>query len=230
MPTSASRTSNILNNHQGFSLLEILVAIALGALVFLAVSTSDNVQSHRDLQNAVQNIDRSIQFASNEAILRNTVVRLRISLDKSPQEYTVEYGPAGNLPLPEMNENSQASLAEEKAMEEKISKLSKQFTKVEEFEDIKQEIPGEVSIIGVASSTQKGIIKKGEANIYFYPTGEKDGALVFFSTNEEFAFLEVAPFLAKSRNVFQVLDSSSVAKLDDILQTKMDEVYREWGP
>lgn len=229
MPISVQKTSKITSNHQGFSLIEILVALVLGSMVFLLVSTSDNVQSHRDLKAAMENIERSMMFAANESVLRNTVVRLRFSLDQDPPEYTVEYGPAGNLPLPEMPEKTVTSLADEKALKDKAAALSRQFNKVEEFEDIKQEINPTVTLLGIATTTQKGIQSEGEASIYFYPTGEKDGALVFFGTTEEFAYIEVAPFLSESRSLFQTLDPASVAKVGDVLQTKMDEVYREWG-
>lgn len=228
MPTSTIKTSKLINNHQGFSLIEILVALVLAALIFLAVPSSDNVQRHRDLQTAVDDLDRSVRFAGNEAVLRNTVVRLRISLDKSPVEYTVEYGPAGNLPLPEMTEKTSLSLEEEKAEADKRAALDRQFTKVEEFEDIKHEISSDVTILGVASTSQKKLMDQGEANIYFYPTGEKDGALIIFSTVEEMAWLEIAPFLSETNSVFEPLNTSSVAKLEDILQTRMEEVYKQW--
>ena len=228
MPISTQKISKILKSERGFSLIEILVALVLAAMIFLAVPESDHVQKHRDLQTAVDDIDRSIRFASNEAVLRNTVVRLRLSLDKSPVEYTVEYGPAGNLPLPEMSEKTQKSLEEEKAETEKRAALDRQFTKVEEFEDIKHEISPDVTILGMASTAQKDLMKEGEASLYFYPTGEKDGGLIIFSTVEEIAYLEVAPFLSETNSVFEPWKESKVAKLEDILQTRMDEVYKEW--
>jgi prepilin-type N-terminal cleavage/methylation domain-containing protein len=231
MPTSLQKTSNTLrNNHQGFSLIEILVALVLAAMVFLVVPSGDTAQKHRELRTAVENINRAARFAGNESVLRNTVVRLRISLDKSPIEYTVEFGPAGNLPLPDMAANSTKStlsLSEAKAEKDKSAELDKQFNKVEEFEEIKHAIHPDVTVIGMATSSQKKLMTAGEANIYFYPTGEKDAALIFFSTIEEMAYLEIEPFLSDAREVFQPLQGS-VAKLEDILQTKMDEVFKEW--
>lgn len=210
-------------------MIEILVALVLAAMIFLAIPSSDNVQKHRDLQTAIEDLDRSVRFASNEAVLRNSVVRLRISLDKTPVEYTVEYGPAGNLPLPDMPEpKGSQSLEEIKAENDKRTALDRQFNKVEEFEDIKHEISSDVSILGVASTSSKQLIKEGEATLYFYPTGEKDGGIIVFSTIEEIAYLEIAPFLSQTKSVFEPLKTSSVAKLEDILQTRMDEVYKEW--
>lgn len=228
MPTSVQKTSKLLRNDQGFSLIEILVALVLAAMIFLAIPSSDNVQKHRDLKSAVDDLDRSVRFAGNEAVLRNSVVRLRLSLDKTPIEYTVEYGPAGNLPLPDMPEKASKSLEEEKAEKERTAALDRQFTKVEEFEDIKHDISEDVTILGMASTSQKKLMKDGEATLYFYPTGEKDGGLIIFSTTDEIAYLEIAPFLSETNSVFEPLQTSGVAKLEDILQTKMDEVYKAW--
>lgn len=231
MPTSRRKTFNsLLKDHRGFSLIEILVALVLAAFVFLAIPSGDSAAKHRELRSAVNDINRATRFAGNESVLRNTVVRLRISLDKAPVEYTVEFGPAGNIPLPDMAENAKKtslSLAEEKAEKDRGAALDKQFNKVEEFDEIKHEIGSNVTIIGVASTSQKKLMTNGEANIYFYPTGEKDGALVFFSTIEEFAYLEIEPFLADATEVFDPI-AGSVAKLEDILQTKMDGVFKEW--
>jgi prepilin-type N-terminal cleavage/methylation domain-containing protein len=228
MPIFTTRTSNILSNQRGFSLIEILVALVLAALIFLAVPSSENVQRHRDLKTAVDDLDRSVRFASNEAVLRNTVVRLRISLEKVPVEYTVEYGPQGNLPLPDMPEKPSKSLQEEKAQADQRAALDRQFNQVPEFEDIKHELSADVTVLGVASTSQKQLFREGEATIYFYPTGEKDGGLIIFSTVEEIAYLEIAPFLSETKTVFEPLKTSGVAKLEDILQTRMDEVYKEW--
>lgn len=228
----ALKTSNFIkavNNARGFSLIEILVALLLASLVLLAFPTSDHTEKHRNLQTAVADIERAVGFASNESVLRNTVVRLRISFDKTPIEYNVEYGPPGNMPLPDMPAPTGAkSLEQEKADADKIANLNKQFTKVEEFEAIRHEIPENVSISGIASTFQKKIITDGEASIYFYSTGEKDGALIFFNTDEETAYLEIQPFLSETRSVFTPLNTESVAKVEDILQTKMDEVFKEW--
>lgn len=205
-----------------------MVALLLAALIFIAVPRSDSTQKHRDLQTSINDIDRAVRFASNEAVLRNTVVRLRLNLDEQPIAYVVEYGPAGNLPLPEFTEKASMSLDEEKAFLDRKAALNRQFTKVEEFEDIKHAIPETITILGVASTSQKSLFKEGDANIYFYPTGEKDGALLFFTSGEEIAYLEVAPFLSETNMVFEPLNTSSVAKVGDLLQTRMDEVYKEW--
>ena len=224
MPISAQK----INDERGFSLIEILVALLLASLILISFPSSDSTEKHRNLKSAVADIERAIGFASNESILRNTVVRLRISFEKEPIEYNVEYGPPGNMPLPDMPENNHKSLAEEEAEAAKISTLDGQFTKVVEFEEIRHALSEDVQILGVATSYQKKIITDKEASIYFYSTGEKDAALIFFATDDEVAYIDVQPFLSETRTVFEILNPESVAKKEDILQTKIDEVYKEW--
>jgi prepilin-type N-terminal cleavage/methylation domain-containing protein len=229
MPTFLQKISNLKSDQRGFSLIEILVALLLVSLVVISFPSSDTTEKHRNLKSAVADIERAIGFASNESILRNTVVRLRIAFDKEPIEYNVEYGPPGNMPLPDMPEQKQKSLASDKAEELKLSNLDKSFTKVTEFEEIRHELSPDVQILGVATSFQKKIITEKEASIYFYSTGEKDAALIFFATDQEIAYIDVQPFLSETRTVFEALNPESVAKKEDILQTKMDEVYRAWN-
>jgi prepilin-type N-terminal cleavage/methylation domain-containing protein len=228
MPTLVQKIFNSKSDQRGFSLIEILVALLLTSLIVISFPSSDTTEKHRNLKSAVADIERAIGFASNESVLRNTVVRLRIAFEKTPIEYNVEYGPPGNMPLPDMPEKAHKSLEEEKADADKVSDLNKQFTKVVEFEEIRHELSGDVQILGVATSFQKKMITDGEASIYFYSTGEKDAALIFFATDNEVAYIDVQPFLSETRTVFEALNPESVAKKEDILQTKMDEVYKEW--
>lgn len=229
MPILTQKTSKNLLGHEGFSLIEILVALFLAALVFLAFPSGDSAQKHRELKAAIDDLDRSSRFASNEAVLRNTVVRLRIQLDKTPQEFTVEYGPPGNIPLPEITEKkTNLSLSEEKAETEKQTALDRQFTKVEEFEEIKREIHPDVTIYGIGTTIQKKLQKDGDISIYFYPTGEKDGAVLFLATIEEMAYLEISPFMTDTASTFEAFKTKTVAKLEDVVNTRMDEVFKEW--
>lgn len=234
MPTSAVKTSKSLSAHQGFSLIEILVALLLVALVFLAIPSSEDSRRHRDIQSALDDVDRAARFAANESVLRNSIVRLRFDLDKDPVEYVVEYGPKGDLviPLPE-DESKIQSVKEIEESKKKRATLDGQFTKVEEFSDMSRSFSPEVTMLGMAVSWQKSIIKSGQAAAYFYPTGERDGALFFFSTQDEFAALELRPFMEKTYASFipypKVPEGQDeVAKIRQFQDTKMEEFQHKW--
>jgi prepilin-type N-terminal cleavage/methylation domain-containing protein len=231
-PTSAARISKQLLRHQGFSLLEIMVALVLVGLVFLAIPSSDSSYRHQDIQRAMNDVDRAVRLASNESVLRNRVTRLRMDLDKDPVEYTVEYGPAGgDFVLPVLQDQASASLESTAKEQKKLASLDAQFIKIEEFEELSRELPTEVSVMGVASTWQKKLATAGMANVYFYPTGERDGALVFFTTQDEMAVLEVEPFREATESHYVPYPKSeegSVAVTDDFRDTKMQEFYKNW--
>jgi prepilin-type N-terminal cleavage/methylation domain-containing protein len=231
MPISTQKTSKFLND-QGFSLLEILVALLLAALIFVAIPSSENSRRHQDLQTAIDDVDRSVRFAASEAVLRNTVVRLRIDLEKSPTEYFVEYGPSENLILPAMQDETEKDLKEIEEEKKQLAKLDSQFTKVEEFEDITREFPGEVTFMGAMTTFQKKLIREQPVSIYFYPTGERDGALLFFSTQDELATLEILPFQERTEDDYYPApppqEGEDVGKVDDFLENKMEEIAKNW--
>lgn len=213
--------------------MEILVALFLAALIFLALPSSENSRRHQDLQTAVDDIDRSVRFAASEAVLRNTVVRLRIELEKDPVEYVVEYGPSDNLILPVLEPDKEKNLEEAEAEKKTIAKLDSQFTKVEEFEDLTRELSPEVTLLGVATTFQKKLIREQAASIYFYPTGERDGAMLFFATQDELATLEVLPFQDKTEDTYYPAppaptEEGGVGKVDDFNETKMEEIAKLW--
>lgn len=230
MPISTVKTSKkVLGNHHGFSLIEIMVALLLAAIIFVAVPTGDSSNKHRALQNAIEDFDRSVRFASNESVLRNRIVRLKVDLEKDPVEYMVEYGPGENLVLPEPEEDDKnLSLEEAKIAQEKAKTLDGQFTKVEEFEDIRREIDQQITFVGMASTIQKKIMNEGQAVLYFYPTGERDGGLIFLATDQEIGWLEVEPFQIETKQGYFTFPEKGVAKLSDVQQTKMDEIVKEW--
>lgn len=208
------------------------MALVLVGLVFLAIPSSDSSQRHQDIQRAMNDLDRAIRMASNESILRNRVTRLRLDMDKDPLEYTVEYGPAGgDFVLPVLQDEEKASLEAEESEKKKVAALDSQFTKVEEFEELSRELPTEVTVVGVASTWQKKLVKTGMANVYFYPTGERDGALLFFTTQEEMAVLEVEPFREATESHFIPYpkgEDGSVAVTDDFQDNQMQEFYKKW--
>ncbi|RPJ66206.1 MAG: prepilin-type N-terminal cleavage/methylation domain-containing protein, partial [Alphaproteobacteria bacterium] len=94
-----NKFSTLLKNNQGFTLIEILVALVLMALV-LGITISSPFSSRDDLDKDVNSIERAIRYMSDEAALKNAVIRFHLLLDTDPQEYAVEYGPSDSFILP----------------------------------------------------------------------------------------------------------------------------------
>ena len=234
MSTSAAKTSKPLLNHQGFTLIEILVALLLISIMFTLIPSSDNSRRHQDLQRAVDDLDRAARFASNEAVLRNSIVRLRVDLEKQPAEYYIEYGPKGDMVIPLDVPETNLSLDEIKKKKELQGKLDSQFHKVEEFADVSREFSLEVQFLGMATAWSKKLQKTGQAQAYFYPTGERDGALFFLATQDEMGVLEIRPFQEKTIASyfpfpkFRDGDQAAVAKTQQFQDTKMTELFKTW--
>ena len=123
MPISTVTISKIIKSNKlgdkGFTIVEILIALSLVGLVFTLVINTSGTQ-RQDLENSISKIERAVRFATNESILRNSIVRISIDLDASPQTYVIEYGQGADFVLPQSVDLSDLSISErEKEIEMK---------------------------------------------------------------------------------------------------------------
>ena len=220
-----------LKNNQGFTLIEILVALVLIALV-LGISITSPFSSRNDLDKDANAIERAIRFMSDEAALKNAVIRLHFILDKAPQEYAVEYGPSDSFilpPKPEFETKAESKEEEEKRKKENKN-LNMKFTKVTEFQDKNNEMTGEIKIIGVATPQSEKLQTFGEASLYAYPTGEKDEALVLVGSDEDIISLKVNPFSMKIERETHPLGKATNGEKDlaELQNKKAKEIFEKW--
>lgn len=215
------------HGQQGFSIVEILMAIGLVGIIFtLASSVSDT--SRQSLDEAIGKLERSVRFATNESILRNSIVRINIDLNASPVEYLVEYGPGSDFVLPQAQDTSRLSIREREQEAEKFSKIDNQFMKVEEFSDSNELLPENIRIFGISSTYYPQIMDTGKVYIYFYPTGEKDNSIILFYSDEEIATLELSPFEEKTKIEYIPFSEQELANLEDSLENKTKDIVQKW--
>ncbi|MFZ8932996.1 MAG: pilus assembly FimT family protein [Bacteriovoracaceae bacterium] len=190
----------------GFSLLEILVALTLGAMLYGLFATSAN-DSRDHLDQVINNFKRAIRFSIDEAVLRNTVIRLHFELEKEPQSWAVEFGPDSQFVLPNKKIESRAKLGElaKEEQENEFRELNKKFNPVSEFNDGLREISPLVRILGVGSSLSDELILEFEHSLYVYPTGEKDNGIIILATDEEVASLKIDPFTLELETQYRPL-------------------------
>lgn len=84
---------------KGFSLIEIMVSLALVGIVLFSVNLTVSNNQDKILEVA-DDIERSIRFGMHESVLRGSVVRLHLYLDKSPQEWAIEFGTDRDFVMP----------------------------------------------------------------------------------------------------------------------------------
>ena len=204
------------------------MAIVLLVIIFTMIPVSIGESERDRLEVAITKIDRAISFATNESILRNVIVRLRIDLDADPMDYSVEYGQRADLVLPQSRDLSNLSLKDRLNELEKVKKLDLQFSAVDEFTSSKEPLPEGINIYGLGTSYSQKLIIEGSLNIYFYPTGEKDSAILFFHTSEEIATLTISPFENKTVDKFIPFSESELANLDYTLENKAKDIFEKW--
>ena len=217
------------NKNQGFTLIEILVALVLIALV-LGISVSSPFSSRKDLDNEVTSIERALGFMSDEAALKNAVIRLHFILDKDPQEYAIEYGPSDSFIMPPKSEfeTKVETKEEEEKKKKELKSLNLKFNKVSEYQDKNSELPSSIKIVGVATPQSDKLQTGSEVSIYAFPTGEKDQALILIASDEDIISLKISPFTSKiDREVFS-LGKTTEKDLADIQQAKAKEIFEKW--
>lgn len=216
-------------NRSGFALIEILTALFLVSMILLAIPMAVNSSNREKLEEAIDTLDRAVRFATNESVLKNAMVRLRIDLEKSPVEYCVEVAPNGNLALPKDEDTSRMSIKELEREKEKQEKLNAKFSKVQEFKDTTKGFPENVTILGIAYTDNEKIKNEGNLNIYFYPSGERDGAIILMATEEEVAGLDVMPFQDRTNVRFEPLrETNNEDELYDAQMSIAKEMVDKW--
>ena len=223
----------ILKNNQGFSILEILIALFIGGLLFSTLNFGGNSAGGRKKVDRIKNqIESAIRFASDEAALRNVIVRVHFLLDKDPQEYNVQYGPDANFILPRniVTDREKLTLSQRENQDKKQENLNKNFNNVSEFEKRNIDLPPTIKIVGLGNAESEVLQFDGEASIYVYPSGEKDETMVFFGTEDEVITLEVPPYSTTfASNYYELqLPQDQEPDLEDLWITQAKDLFTTW--
>lgn len=224
---------SIYHSSKGLSLIEVLVALSLAALLFLSVDVVTN-SNRENLDSSLDTIERAIRFSSSEAILRGSIIRVHLLLDKSPQEMVVETGPQGDFVLPsfeQFEDEKKLSLSDQEKRDALVRTVNKQFHRITEFQEKNYVFPSSVKVHGVSTQVQNSIVQDGDAAIYIFPSGEKDASLLVLSTPEEMVALSIDPFTDEIHREYKKMESAN-AKDEDLLINEQDETmqsfYQKW--
>lgn len=205
-----------------------MVALVLVVMMFGLIPKGTFGGNREDLENSVVDIERAVRFAVNESILRNAIVRIAFNITEEKTTYAVEYGSGANLILPEVIDESKLSIKARKAREKEVKNLDSQFNRVDEFSDKEKVLPEGISITGIGSSYLNKIKYDGTIAIYFYPTGEKDSALIFFSSEDELITLDIPPFEDTTNKEYYTYSDSDKNNLIDSVDSIMKEKFESW--
>lgn len=220
---------NNYRNNQGFTLIEILVALVLITLV-LSLAISNPFSSRDDLDKEASAIERALRFMGDEAILRNSVLRIHFILNKTPQEYAVEYGPSDNFILPSepQTESTVESKEEENKKKKSLKDLNLKFNRVSEYSEKNTELPEGIKILGIATLQSEKVQVAGEGSLYAFPSGERDAALVLIGSDEEIISLKTNAFTSKIERQIHKVGATSEKDFNEKQQSLVKEIFEQW--
>lgn len=204
------------------------MALVLLVVIFTMIPFGNSETQRQRMEHTMAKFDRTIAFSTSESILRNTIVRIKIDLDQEPMEYSVEYGQGSNMVLPQTKDLSRLSLKEREQELTKSKKLDSQFSKTEEFLDSNEALPEGINVYALGTTYRNDLLTDGPFYIYFYPTGEKDNAILILNSVEEMATLAISPFEEKTVDEYFPFSESDLANLDYALENKAKEVFDKW--
>lgn len=162
------------NFKKGFTLLEILMVIALLGILATSVLPSFNRIFRVSVQSSVRRYSALVRFTYDQAILTGRLHRIVLNLDR--QKWTVEVADPGALPV----DKAAMGLLPEGISEKEVVLEEPGFKKIKgNFVD---QVPPGVKIVAVQGWRMgREPITKGEVAIYAFPNGFMDEATVYLA-------------------------------------------------
>ncbi|WP_372653809.1 Tfp pilus assembly protein FimT/FimU [Halobacteriovorax sp.] len=219
--------NTVTGNSKGFTLIEMLVALLLVTIVLTVVSGT-SFSTRRNLDEAINDIERGVRFSSDESALRNSIIRIRFKFDEDPQTWSVEFGPDGNFVLPPVSQSVSQSKSDEETEKKAQSEVDKKFSKIKEFQDSDREFPLGVRVVGVATSLTQAMLLDGDNSIYIYPTGEKDSAIIILASDDELASLKISPFTMDIEREYFTVELQNDGDITEAQIELAERIYQEW--
>ena len=180
--------------------------------------------SRASLAKIATNIERLMRYSSDESTIRNSIIRLHFDLTEKNTVYALEYGPNDSFVLPPIKQRVSSQTLKEKSEEDKQSQeLNSKFNRIPEFKDQLEEFPDDIRFLGLATSQYPTIIKQGHPAVYVYPSGERDGAILFLASEQEVLAITIHAFMTDIDLEYISLEEGSLDELND----KQDEVANQ---
>ena len=165
-------------NSRGFTLVEILIVIALIAIVTALMVPSFSKVLRTSDEGYPTQMAQLLRQARDRALLTDKLIRLRIDLEK--QQYWLEEAPSSYM-MPKTDDKKLT----EREREEADKKEGEAYRMVKELTADKKDIPSGIKIIEIKTPRQKNTITEGMVDVFFFNNGNADGVSLLFETEEK---------------------------------------------
>jgi len=164
-----------MNKATGFSLIEVLVALAIIALISAIAIPSFTYVFRTSTESFSRQMANLLRESRDRALLKDVIIRIQYNLDE--QKYWVEEAPSSVLLPPALSEKEQRE-------KEKEEKNNDGFRLVREITKDKKEVPSGLRIVEVLSPRIKKPIREGIAEVYYFPNGTAEAAILKIEDQE----------------------------------------------
>ena len=222
------RRINSKKSSQGFTLLEIMVALMIVSLLLYVSISGSGPSSRNDLDRAMDILEKVINYSINESILRNRITRTHFDLTDEAPQIKIEFSSDNTFVLPGVKEydDKDLSIKEKEAKQKLVKKINSNFKAVDDVDPDSLRIPEQVQILGIATSLRSSFITDEETSIYVYPTGERDRALIIFAAFEELAALTIEPYTGEFKRQYVTVKVSN--KLEKEYEAAVEKLLVKW--
>ena len=227
MKKGISRSS--IHKISGFTLLEILIALGLMSLVF-SFALNYNFSERQLLESESKKVERAVRYCSDEASLRNKIIRMKFSLESSPQKFSIQFGPDDNFVLPAKKYPEKENLTETQIaeIEEDLKNLDRKFIPITDIDEQNLEFDESIRVLGIGVIEDKKIIYDFYPSIHFYPSGEKDGVIIFLSSDSEVLAVVIRPFSNEIETIYREIVYNEGDEIEEAQYATMISIFEEY--
>jgi general secretion pathway protein H len=192
---------------RGFTLVELMIAVAVVAVLAAAVVPSVSSLSGADARKAAGELSGSLRYLFDTAALRHATCRMVLDLDA--RSWAAECAPrlvgVARGAGPEAGAEDEAELErhfpdEEDADRRRLLARSR-FGAFSDALLKKRELPGRTGIRSVRVEGRREPVTEGQAYVHFFPGGQAERAFIEVADGNTLYTVVVEPFTGRARVV-----------------------------
>ena len=190
---------------RGFTVVELLVTMAVVIMLIVAASFSLGVLFRADLKTSAGKMAASVRYVYSLSVLNNQSYRLVLDLDNG--EYWAEERPKegracetflvekeGERALPNLPTRRKKGVSSELGEDEGAEK-SGQFERLKDNLLKKKKLPGRIKFKGAITSHHSDLQEDGLVEINFFPAGYVEHAYIYVGEEEDVYTIESVPLM-----------------------------------